>query len=78
MNCPDCGKEMTKGLISSSREIIWFEGPEEKCNGAFLGKQGVFNGCRWKKLSHGLWKGCFVDGNYCENCDKILFDVKAE
>ena len=78
MNCPYCGKELTEGLIYSSKDIIWFEGPEVKCNGAFLGHQGVFNGCRWEKLSHGFWKGCFIDGHYCDNCGKILFDVKKE
>ena len=65
MNCPYCGGEMKKGELRGDRYgINWFPNNGKKKFGIFPDKMkitGVFD--------------CKIDCYYCDNCNKMIFDV---
>lgn len=69
MKCPYCGKDMKKGIIPGDRySLKWI--PEEKNQGNLL--QWFSKGIKLSDalMDHG------VQGFYCDDCKKIIIDVK--
>ena len=71
MNCPYCGKEMTKGVVQGSRGFYFTTQPQsvwfwpDKTRGDFF-------------LSSHNWTVPSCVAYHCAACRKVLFDYAAE
>lgn len=68
MKCPYCNEEMRRGYIQSARQIFW---GKEKHKISFIpNRDGEFN------ISDGILNGATSEANYCEECKKLIIEVK--
>ena len=73
MNCPYCGKEMKKGIMSCDgrQGLHWKEG-EKKAN--FIDTLG--GGCALTASKmHGLSVLIKLEANFCPDCKKMIIDT---
>ncbi|MBQ2505048.1 MAG: PF20097 family protein [Erysipelotrichaceae bacterium] len=69
MNCPYCGKEMESAYIQSFQQIYLNRGRKPRFNAA-----GDLSSRSLSRFS--LTKAPFVKASYCEDCGKIIVDLK--
>ena len=76
MQCPYCHKDMLPGHIQTRGEVIkWL--PADK-NVSFLATRYEVKKHELKLGSYNWFVGGNVEAYYCEECQKILIDLKVE
>ena len=71
MNCPYCGKEMKKGIMSGDgrQGITWKEGDKKA---SFIDKLG--GGCNVTAAKWNLTQFT-IEADYCPDCKKMIIDT---
>ncbi|MGE5627908.1 MAG: PF20097 family protein [Solirubrobacterales bacterium] len=75
IQCPYCGRDMKKGLIQADGQhaMLWVEADKKRS----LSSQMNNSDCILLQQETFFYKAS-VDADYCDNCDKIVIEVKSK
>jgi len=68
MKCPFCGKEMTRGVVQSAREVFFTTKPHKAFFTANLFRRGEI------LLTEDNWTKPTCAASYCADCKKVIID----
>jgi len=75
IQCPYCGRDMKKGFIEADgrNTVLWVE---ENRKRSFASKMNVSDCIILENET--FFRKARVASNYCDNCNKIIIDVKSK